>query len=136
MTMNLLKNLRSFFFILSPLFNTYCFTLLYSNQNNHRYYIMFLTKKQEMRRKKCGLSILPAKFSKKAAGIKGYTHIECYSKLSGKTLSEERFSSDGGAPLCHCVTSPRTAGSHPEPLFQRLLADFPSDRARKTKKAL
>ena len=59
-------------------------------------------------------------YKKELPEAKGYTHIECYSKLSGKNISEERFSSDGGAPLCHCVTSPRTAGSHPEPLFQRL----------------
>ena len=53
-----------------------------------------------------------------------------YMELSGETFLR-KGSSDGGAPLCHCVTSPRTAGSHPRAPFQRLLSDFFSDRARK-----
>jgi len=32
----------------------------------------------------------------------------------------KKGSSDRGGPLCHCVTSPRTAGSHPQTPFLKL----------------
>ncbi len=32
----------------------------------------------------------------------------------------KKGSSDGGGPLCHCVTSPHTVGSHPQTPFLKL----------------
>ena len=40
------------------------------------------------------------------------TNIEVYIDSSGETFLR-KGSSDGGATLCHCVTSPCTTGSHP-----------------------
>ena len=43
----------------------------------------------------------------------------------------KKGSSDGGGPLCHDVTSPRTAGSHPQaPFLKFSVLNFPPDRAQ------
>jgi len=40
--------------------------------------------------------------------------------LSLRETLLKKGSSDGGGPLCHGVTSPRTAGSHPQTPFLKL----------------
>ena len=46
-------------------------------------------------------------------------YIKCLRQLLRETLLK-KGSSDGGGPLCHGVTSPRTAGSHPQTPFLKL----------------
>ena len=55
------------------------------------------------------------------ANHSAYTEVLC---LLLREPLLKKGPSDGGRPLCHCVTSPRTAGSHSQTLSLKLSVLF------------
>ena len=61
------------------------------------------------------------KKKKVPANHSAYTEVLC---LLLREPLLKKGPSDGGRPLCHCVTSPRTAGSHSQTLSLKLSVLF------------